>query len=314
VLGAATGGLFGLLGAREQEESAEGIHRENVAAQREFAQQGIRWRVEDAKAAGLHPLFALGGSGATYSPSSYVGGETGRAISEMGQNVGRAISAQQTPAQREAAALQLEILKNQVKAGAIANIAAEHELSQKRNAGALSAAPMQQGAPVAEIGSLTTQHPDVRASQVHVGNWPMDVTKVNPSETTSFSSTDRSLAAATGTANKLWVVRDRDGKQNTVILPDANSFSEALEAISENYALGLIYLNLNIDANPNFLDEMRGVIPFAGAYHDMSAWIDRQRGRYGFRGGDFSGDSNMGPSAPARRFNRRSDVFDSYRR
>lgn len=34
------------------------------AIQREFAQQGIRWKVEDAKAAGLHPLYALGGGSA----------------------------------------------------------------------------------------------------------------------------------------------------------------------------------------------------------------------------------------------------------
>lgn len=45
-------------------------NEENKDQQREFAQMGIRWRVEDAKAAGLHPLYALGGSGATYSPSA----------------------------------------------------------------------------------------------------------------------------------------------------------------------------------------------------------------------------------------------------
>ncbi len=28
-----------------------------------FAQNSVRWRVEDAKAAGIHPLFALGGAG-----------------------------------------------------------------------------------------------------------------------------------------------------------------------------------------------------------------------------------------------------------
>lgn len=40
----------------------------NAALQREFAQKGIQWRVEDAKKAGLHPLFALGGSVASASP------------------------------------------------------------------------------------------------------------------------------------------------------------------------------------------------------------------------------------------------------
>lgn len=39
----------------------------DAALQREFAQHGIRWRVRDARKAGLHPLAALGASGAAYS-------------------------------------------------------------------------------------------------------------------------------------------------------------------------------------------------------------------------------------------------------
>lgn len=37
----------------------------------EFAQHGVQWKAEDARAAGLSPLAAMGGSGA-YSPTSYV--------------------------------------------------------------------------------------------------------------------------------------------------------------------------------------------------------------------------------------------------
>lgn len=44
------------------------MRQEDIALQREFAQNGIRWRVDDAKAAGLHPLAALGASSASYSP------------------------------------------------------------------------------------------------------------------------------------------------------------------------------------------------------------------------------------------------------
>lgn len=44
------------------------------AMQREFAQNAIQWRVNDAKAAGLHPLFGLQGNNATFSPSAVVGG------------------------------------------------------------------------------------------------------------------------------------------------------------------------------------------------------------------------------------------------
>lgn len=87
------------------------------AMQREFAQNGIRWRTEDAKAAGLHPLFALGGSGATFTPSAATinfdngGAHLGRGLSEAGQNLGRAVAAQQTPDQRALAAAQLKALE-----------------------------------------------------------------------------------------------------------------------------------------------------------------------------------------------------------
>lgn len=55
--------------AREARELQLLMHRENIDLQKEFAQMGIRWRVDDAKAAGIHPLAAVGASGASYSPS-----------------------------------------------------------------------------------------------------------------------------------------------------------------------------------------------------------------------------------------------------
>lgn len=48
----------------------ERINNQNIALQREFAQNSIQWRVNDAKLAGLHPLAALGASGTSYTPSS----------------------------------------------------------------------------------------------------------------------------------------------------------------------------------------------------------------------------------------------------
>lgn len=41
---------------------------QQAALQREFAKNSIRWKVEDAKAAGLHPLAAIGASGYSASP------------------------------------------------------------------------------------------------------------------------------------------------------------------------------------------------------------------------------------------------------
>jgi len=108
IVGSTAGALAGpLLNYHGQEQSIDAQMQQvarNEALQREFAQHGVRWRVEDAKAAGVHPLFALGGSGASYSPNAIVVGHEnealGRAVSDMGQNISRAVQAQETAEQR----------------------------------------------------------------------------------------------------------------------------------------------------------------------------------------------------------------------
>lgn len=74
----------------ENRESQERIAAQNIAMQREFAQNGIRWKVADATAAGIHPLFAMGAQTSSFSPVS-VG--TDNSIAEAGQSIGRAINA-----------------------------------------------------------------------------------------------------------------------------------------------------------------------------------------------------------------------------
>lgn len=96
--------LGGLFGKEAQEDS-------NALA-REAAQMGIRWKVEDAKAAGLHPLFALAGSGATYNPAPATA--FAESMRSAGQDLGRAAQAAMTPAENEARDLQTELLKSQI--------------------------------------------------------------------------------------------------------------------------------------------------------------------------------------------------------
>lgn len=67
--------------------------------QREFAQMGIQWKVADARAAGIHPLFALGAQTHSYSPQS-VGGDSGFLNSPMGQNLTRAALSGMTKKER----------------------------------------------------------------------------------------------------------------------------------------------------------------------------------------------------------------------
>lgn len=87
----------------------------NIETQREFAKHGVRWRVEDAKAAGIHPVVALGSGGASFAPQSVgdIGvpspgpsrgsrvadamGDLGRA----GQNISRAVKSGLTETERQ---------------------------------------------------------------------------------------------------------------------------------------------------------------------------------------------------------------------
>lgn len=111
--------------------------------QKEFATMGIRWKRDDAVAAGLHPLAALGGGMSGYSPTAIVTGSPqvnmsggpggdmgfgaageaiGRWLDDSGQNTRRAEVATQNPFERELQVLALRRaeLQNQLIEGQIA--------------------------------------------------------------------------------------------------------------------------------------------------------------------------------------------------
>lgn len=64
------------------------INDKNADLQREFAQNSIQWRVQDAQKAGIHPLAALGAGGYQASPS-YVGADNG--IAQAGQQLSQGL-------------------------------------------------------------------------------------------------------------------------------------------------------------------------------------------------------------------------------
>ena len=94
-----------IVGDVAKQESLSKSSAQEYERQKEFAQNGIRWKVADAKAAGIHPIFAIGANTPTYSPQAAVGSDYG--LSNVGQNIGRAIEAGQTRYERaQANALQ----------------------------------------------------------------------------------------------------------------------------------------------------------------------------------------------------------------
>lgn len=116
-----------LIGGSMSANSTGDAGANNAALQREFAQHGVRWRVEDAKAAGIHPMFAMGAQLSPASPA-YVG-DTGmsQAMSNIGQDVSRSVDATRTLGERVSArmqSLQLERgeLENQLLRSQIAKL------------------------------------------------------------------------------------------------------------------------------------------------------------------------------------------------
>lgn len=93
LVGTAIGVGAKFLGAKKDHENAQNIANQNIALQKEFAQSGIQWKVEDAKKAGIHPLFALGANTHSFSPVS-VGSNYQGAFSDMGADISRAIQSE----------------------------------------------------------------------------------------------------------------------------------------------------------------------------------------------------------------------------
>lgn len=129
VLGGAgqfAGGLKGLFGGGGQSimqsmspqnmfssQTLLDLNERDFQWQKQLATDGIQMRVNDARKAGLHPLFALGGGQAGFtppplsvgmgSPSEFGpggGDNLGSSLSNMGQGVSRALSAAAGPKER----------------------------------------------------------------------------------------------------------------------------------------------------------------------------------------------------------------------
>lgn len=140
-LGGLFGGIGGFLGGKAQERAAErhsqqvdNTNAENLAYAREFAQMGVRWRVEDARAAGIHPEAALGMSSpvppAMQVGETYGGSPEGAALQSMGQNVSRASFQTKTDRQRA------ETIKNLAVKDAILDVAIKQaQLANYKNTG-----------------------------------------------------------------------------------------------------------------------------------------------------------------------------------
>lgn len=123
-------GLFGGGSSGPKQPSFQ----DQVDVQKQFAKHGIRWRVEDAIAAGVHPLYALGANTTSFSPVS-VGGSSGRSSGErfaqFGQDITRAIDTTRTGPER----LQARLGALAVQRGELENILLASQIARLNGAG-----------------------------------------------------------------------------------------------------------------------------------------------------------------------------------
>ena len=118
-IGAAAGSVFGGLLDRREARRSQAYQAE---LQREFAQQGIQWRVKDAQQAGVHPLYAIGAPAISASPIAVGTSQMGPALSQAGQNIGRAVEASMTRKERQAnKALQRRVAMQQYQHNELVN-------------------------------------------------------------------------------------------------------------------------------------------------------------------------------------------------
>lgn len=136
-IGAAIGGIGGALlggsagdgGSRDARQAQEAQEMRQMRWQEDLAKHGVRWRVEDARRAGIHPAAALGmqpfsssGYASTFTPE---GNDNVDFLAAAGHDISRAVHATQTQTERteskvlaalavERAGLQNDLLRAQI--------------------------------------------------------------------------------------------------------------------------------------------------------------------------------------------------------
>lgn len=102
----------GILGGFLQREAQEGLQEQQLQAQERALREGIRWRTEDARAAGIHPLFALGANIQAPSPMAF-SDPVGPAVAAAGQDLGTAVARMMNTEEKEKRKAELELLRSQ---------------------------------------------------------------------------------------------------------------------------------------------------------------------------------------------------------
>lgn len=157
MLGALISAGSSILGGILGNKSAKDAQKANLAAQREFAKNGIQYRVQDAKKAGIHPLYALGANTHSFTPSFVGSNSLAEGVAQAGQDIGRAVTAGMTSNEKNQATMdRLTIQRAELENTKLASeIALMNQPGSGPNINQSSLIPGQGSTPV--IGEVTMQ-------------------------------------------------------------------------------------------------------------------------------------------------------------
>lgn len=90
ITGALIGGGAALIGGALSDRKNQQISNQNIQYQKEFAKNSIQWRTDDAQAAGIHPLYAMGAQTSSFQNQQPTGSAAGDALGMAGRQYSRA--------------------------------------------------------------------------------------------------------------------------------------------------------------------------------------------------------------------------------
>jgi len=185
--------LFGIF---KEEQMA---NREN-RLQEKFAQNGIRWKVEDAKAAGLHPLAALGTPTTSYQPA--YGDSTASNYANLGQDLTRAIHSTRTSKEREEKLADLAVTSSEL----------DNELKRAQLA---KLAPNQIGPPGPSSSNIPGYLTGSSTNEPYVKENPVQVEKTEPGRMGKSAGAVTSYTYQTYADGAVGIIPSKDSKQAT---------------------------------------------------------------------------------------------------
>lgn len=243
--GGVIAGGFGLAGgkmssdaSKENTQAQINWAREERAAnesmQRQFARHGLSWKVADAQESGLHPLYAIGGAGAAFTPTTSQinfdnGGEhMGRALAQAGQDIGRSVSATETPEQRQMRMVQMRLAESQANRNDAESAVAWNQVMRDYQGN-----QAQPGMPTSAV--VHRDNANVVVNPIRQHPLTIDHVELQPDPQGSVRSSNPGIRSATNA-----LMSEYTSPTGLKILLPGNgqgSASESLESVAESHAL-----------------------------------------------------------------------------